>query len=65
MREHRFDLTRKWRFDFAWPLHMVAVEIEGGLYKGGRRQTLIGFLADAEKYERALQLVVQRFCIDG
>ena len=35
-------------------LSIVAVEIEGGLFKGGRHQTLTGFLADAEKYEAAL-----------
>ena len=29
-REYRFHPTRKWPFDFAWPLHMVAVEVEGG-----------------------------------
>ena len=37
-------------------LGYVAVEIEGGLYKGGRHQSLRGFLADAEKYEAALNL---------
>ena len=54
--EYRFDLDRKWRFDFAWPDQLVAVEIEGGLFKGGRHQTLDGFIKDCEKYERALQL---------
>ena len=52
--ELRFSPPRKWRFDFAWPEHLVAVEIEGGLYKGGRHQSLNGFLQDAEKYEAAL-----------
>lgn len=27
--EHMFHPTRKWRFDFAWPLHKVALEIDG------------------------------------
>ena len=54
--EYRFDPERRWRFDFAWPEHMVAVEIEGGLYQGGRHQSLKGFLADSEKYESALSL---------
>ena len=54
--EHRFHPTRKWRFDFAWPDSMVAVEIEGGLRQSGRHQSYTGFLADAEKYEAALRL---------
>lgn len=28
-REVRFDPKRKWRFDFAWPKSLVAVEIHG------------------------------------
>ena len=52
--EYRFQAKRRWRFDFAWPEQRVAVEIEGGLFQGGRHQTLSGFLADAEKYESAL-----------
>ena len=28
-REYRFDDVRKWRFDFAWPSLMFAVEVEG------------------------------------
>src|SRR6187551_2874790 len=28
--EHRFHPTRKWRFDYAFPIAMLAVEIEGG-----------------------------------
>ncbi len=30
--EYRFHPSRKWRFDFAWPRHLVAVELEGGVY---------------------------------
>ena len=52
--EFKFALPRKWRFDYAWPDALLAVEIEGGLYKGGRHQTLNGFVDDAEKYEAAL-----------
>ena len=52
--EYRFDLTRKWRFDFAWADHKIAVEIEGGLRQSGRHQSYTGFINDAEKYEAAL-----------
>ena len=52
--EFRFHEVRRWRFDFAWPIQKVAVEIEGGLYQHGRHQSLAGFMADAEKYEAAM-----------
>jgi len=29
------DIGRRWRFDFAWPAYMVAVEIDGGQWKPG------------------------------
>jgi len=53
--EHRFDTTRKWRFDFAWPDQLLAVEVEGITYgdKGGRHQRGAGFEKDLEKYEAA------------
>ena len=54
VREYRFDQDRKWRFDFAWPSAMVAVEIEGVTHAGGRHQRVAGFIADAEKYEAAM-----------
>lgn len=38
VREHRFHPERRWRFDFAWPEHQVAVAIDGGQWApyGGR-----------------------------
>ncbi len=29
--QHHFAKPRMWRFDFAWPAHRVAVEMEGGI----------------------------------
>ncbi len=53
--EHRFDETRKWRFDFAWPEFKVAVEVEGIVYNGrGRHQTAKGYEGDCYKYNAAL-----------
>lgn len=49
-REYRFDGTRRWRCDFAWPERLLAVEIEGGVWSGGRHTTGKGFSADCEKY---------------
>lgn len=63
--ELAFAPPRKWRFDFAWPTHWLAVEIEGGLYRGGRHQSLKGFVADAEKYETALRLGWRVYRVPG
>jgi len=52
-REHVFAPPRKWRIDFAWPDHRLAVEVEGGIYNGGRHTRPIGFIGDIEKYNRA------------
>ena len=55
--EYRFHPTRKWRFDFAWPDHKFAVEVEGLLYgEGGRHQRSAGFEGDLEKYHNAMDL---------
>lgn len=51
--EYRFHPTRKWRFDFAWPEMMIAVEIEGGTWAGGRHSRGKGFEKDCEKYNEA------------
>ena len=49
-REYRFHPVRKWRFDLAWPALMVACEVEGGTWNGGRHTRGAGFEADCEKY---------------
>lgn len=51
--EVKFHPTRKWRFDFAWPQHRVALEIEGGAWSRGRHTRGRGFIADLEKYNEA------------
>lgn len=51
--EVQFHSTRKWRFDYAWPQYRVALEIEGGVFTGGRHTSGAGFVKDAEKYNYA------------
>lgn len=53
IQEHRFHPPRRWRFDHAWPGHKLALEIEGGVWIGGRHSRARGFIADCEKYSRA------------
>ena len=54
--EHRFHPVRGWRFDFAWPAELLAVEVEGITAQGGRHQTASGFRKDCEKYNAAALL---------
>lgn len=65
-RELRFHPTRQWRFDFAWPKHMIAVEVEGGTWGRGRHTRGSGFEKDCEKYNAAAELgwTVYRYTSD-
>lgn len=55
-REFRFDIKRRWRFDFAWPDAKFAVEIDGGLWVNGRHSRAKGMMADMEKRNAAQAL---------
>lgn len=52
-REYRFHDRRQWRFDFAWPAELLAVEVEGLTHAGGRHQRPAGFADDCRKYNTA------------
>jgi len=56
--EHRFALSigRQWRFDFAWPDRMLAVEIDGGAFSNGRHTRGAGFVEDCRKLNAATLL---------
>lgn len=54
--EHRFEPERRWRFDYAWPDAKVALEVEGGVWSGGRHTSSAGFVKDMAKYNRAAVL---------
>lgn len=52
--EYQFHKTRRWRFDFAWPSKMVAVECDGMVWQagGGRHNTD----ADRDKINNAVKI---------
>lgn len=52
-REFRFCKTRRWRADFHIVGSMLLVEVEGGVWTGGRHTTGAGYSADLEKYNSA------------
>jgi very-short-patch-repair endonuclease len=61
--EHIFFPGRKWRIDFAIVYLKIGIEIEGGVWSGGRHTRGKGFIDDMEKYNAAATLgwVILRF----
>lgn len=54
--EHRFHPVRRWRFDLAIPSRMVAIEVDGGVWSGGRHSGGAGQIKDMEKHNHAAML---------
>lgn len=54
--EYRFHPRRRWRFDFALPARKLAIEINGGVWSGGRHVRGAGYLRDREKINAATEL---------
>jgi hypothetical protein len=56
--EYKFALARgrNWRFDWAWPRRSVALEVDGGVWVGGRHTSGSGFLEDMAKFNEAAVL---------
>ena len=54
--EHKFHPTRKWRFDFAIPERMIAIEYEGIFSEKSGHTTHKGYIKDTEKYNEAAKL---------
>ena len=50
IREHKFHPVRKWRWDWADVTNKLAIEIQGGVWIGGRHTSGSGFVKDMEKY---------------
>lgn len=53
-REFRFHPDRKFRFDYAFPAHKLAIEQDGGIYSGGRHVRGKGYENDMEKMNLAV-----------
>lgn len=47
--EYRFHPVRKWRIDWAWVEHRIGLEIDGGVWIGGRHTRGAGWAKDTEK----------------
>lgn len=54
--EWYFHPGRKWRFDYALPDKKIAIEIDGGVFTGGRHSGGIGQKKDMEKMNAAAEL---------
>lgn len=51
--EYRFDPTRQWRFDWAWPEAKVAIEQQGGIFSAGRHVRGPALVKEYEKLNAA------------
>ena len=55
-RNYVFHPDRKWRFDFCWPDLMLAAEVDGGTWSGGRHIRGKGYEGDCRKCNEAALL---------
>ena len=64
--EFEFHPKRKWRADFHLVGKKILVEVEGGIWSGGRHTRSKGYIGDMEKYNAATMLGYQviRFSTD-
>ncbi len=65
VREMAFAKPRRWRFDFAWPEQMLALEVDGGSWTGGRHARGAGIAQDCEKACAAAILGWRVLRVDG
>lgn len=54
--QHRFVPGRQFRFDRCWPDRMVACEVQGGIWSGGRHARGSGIAAECIKFSLAAAL---------
>ena len=58
-REFKFHHKRKWKADFHITGKHILVEVEGGIWSGGRHTRAKGYLGDLEKYNTATMMGYQ------
>ena len=54
--EFKFHPQRRFRFDYAWPKQLIALEVDGGVWTRGRHTRGSGFMRDQEKTNLAALL---------
>ncbi|MCG9515148.1 endonuclease domain-containing protein [Acinetobacter pittii] len=54
--EYKFHPKRKWRADFLITGKKILVEVEGGIWSGGRHTRGKGYIGDMEKYNEAAMM---------
>lgn len=54
--EYKFHRTRKWRADFLITGTKILIEVEGGIWSGGRHTRGKGYIGDMEKYNSAAMM---------
>ncbi|MDC5257351.1 endonuclease domain-containing protein [Acinetobacter baumannii] len=55
-KEYKFHPKRKWRADFLITGTKILVEVEGGIWSGGRHTRGKGYIGDMEKYNEAAMM---------
>ena len=58
-REFKFHRKRKWKADFHITGKQILVEVEGGIWSGGRHTRGKGYIGDMEKYNAAVMMGYQ------
>lgn len=53
IKEYHFHEGRGWRADYACLKYRILIEIEGGIFQGGRHNIGASMLRDMEKYNQA------------
>ncbi|WP_434728258.1 DUF559 domain-containing protein [Acinetobacter sp. PVC-6A] len=54
--EYKFHPERKWRADFLITGTKILIEVEGGIWSGGRHTRGRGYIGDMEKYNSAAMM---------